>query len=84
MKTFEDTGKPMKSVLPKKADWLKTSVEKFDPDNCKVTTQEGDEISYEYLVIAIGLQLKYEMVQLAFLKNGTKSLPKLTSENLKN
>ena len=62
MKTFEDTGKPMKSVLPKKADWLQTSVEKFDPDNCKVTTKEGDEISYEYLVIAIGLQLKYEMV----------------------
>jgi len=63
MKTFEDTGKPMKSVLPKKADWLQTSVEKFDPDNCKVTTKEGDEISYEYLVIAIGLQLKYEMVK---------------------
>ena len=62
MKTFEDTGKPMKKVLPKKAEWLKTSVEKFDPDNSKVTTTEGDEISYEYLVIAMGLQLKYEMV----------------------
>ena len=64
MKTLEDTGKPMKSVLPKKAEWLKTSVEKFDPDNCKVTTKEGDEISYEYLVVAMGLQLKYEMVNL--------------------
>ena len=62
MKKFEDTGKPMKKVLPKKAEWLKTSVEKFDPDNSKVTTTEGDEISYEYLVIAMGLQLKYEMV----------------------
>jgi len=63
MKTFEDTGKPMKNVLPKKAEWLKTSVETFDPDNSKVTTTEGDEISYEYLVIAMGLQLKYEMVK---------------------
>ena len=68
MKTFENTGKPMKSVLPKKADWIKSSVEKFDPDNCKVITQEGDEISYEYLVIAIGLQLKYEMVIVNNLK----------------
>ena len=43
----------------------------FDPEKCTVTTQNGDEISYEYLVVAVGLQLRYEqvgLIQIFFLK----------------
>ena len=53
----------MAAVLPKKASWIRDSVSTFDPDNNKVTTSSGDEISYEFLVIAMGLQLRYENVK---------------------
>ena len=49
-------------MLPKKAEWIKQGVVSFDPENCKLTTTEGDEISYEYLVVAMGLQLNYNQV----------------------
>ena len=61
-KQFENSGKPMKNVLPKQAKWLKTKAVSFDPDNNKVVTENGDEISYEYLVIAMGLSLDYGQV----------------------
>eukprot|EP00095_Tigriopus_kingsejongensis_P008451 maker-scaffold18_size714446-snap-gene-1.15 protein:Tk08451 transcript:maker-scaffold18_size714446-snap-gene-1.15-mRNA-1 annotation:"sulfide:quinone mitochondrial precursor" len=62
-KSLSQSGKPMKDVLPKKADWIKDKAMTFDPDNCKVTTQNGDVISYEYLVVAMGLQLNYDQVK---------------------
>ncbi len=62
MKQFEKSGKLMKDILPKKADWVRAKVTSFDPDNNKVTTDAGDDITYEYLVVAMGIQLHYEQV----------------------
>ena len=44
------------------ADWIKSSAAKFDPEKNTVTTANGDEISYEYMVVAVGLQLRYDQV----------------------
>ncbi|XP_069946797.1 sulfide:quinone oxidoreductase, mitochondrial isoform X2 [Cherax quadricarinatus] len=63
MKKLEDSGKPMSKVLPKKADWIKQCVVSFDPKNNKVMTDDGQEVSYEYLVIALGLQLNYNQIK---------------------
>ena len=63
IKSVESTQKPMKDVLPKNADWIKSKVVSFDPDQSKLSTSEGDDISYEYLVIAMGMQLRYEDVR---------------------
>ncbi|KAK7074777.1 hypothetical protein SK128_016877 [Halocaridina rubra] len=63
MKTLENSGKPMSQVLPKKADWIKQKVVGFDPKNNKVTTDDGQEIGYEFLVIALGLQLNYNQIK---------------------
>lgn len=49
-------------VLPKKADWIKQHVVGFDPANNKVMTDDGQEINYQYLVVALGLQLNYSKV----------------------
>eukprot|EP00094_Tigriopus_californicus_P012328 TCALIF_11917-PA protein Name:"Similar to SQRDL Sulfide:quinone oxidoreductase, mitochondrial (Homo sapiens)" AED:0.08 eAED:0.08 QI:154/1/1/1/0.85/0.75/8/258/430 len=62
-KKLEQSGKPMQSVLPSKAEWIKDKVVGFDPDNSKVMTQNGDEISYEFLVVAMGLQLNFDVIK---------------------
>merc|ERR1712062_128396 len=63
IKPFEKTGKPMGQVLPKNATWLKTKAVSFNPDQNKLTTEAGDEISYEFLVIAMGLSLDYGQIK---------------------
>ncbi|KAK4310135.1 hypothetical protein Pmani_018274 [Petrolisthes manimaculis] len=63
MKKLEDSGKPMSQVLPKKADWIKQRAVSFEPDNNTVTTQDGQQVQYEYLVVALGMQLNYHQIK---------------------
>ena len=35
----------------------------FDPKSNKVTTSSGEEISYEYLVVALGIQINWGSVR---------------------
>ena len=34
----------------------------FDPKSNKVTTSSGDEVTYEYLVVAMGIQINWDAV----------------------
>ncbi|XP_045616214.2 sulfide:quinone oxidoreductase, mitochondrial isoform X2 [Procambarus clarkii] len=63
MKKLEDSKKSMSKVLPKKAEWIKQRVVSFDPSNNKVMTDDGCEVGYEYLVVAVGLQLNYHQIK---------------------
>uniref|UniRef100_A0AAG5CVT5 Sulfide:quinone oxidoreductase, mitochondrial n=1 Tax=Anopheles atroparvus TaxID=41427 RepID=A0AAG5CVT5_ANOAO len=62
IKKLEDSFRPMKSVLPALATWLQDSAAKFEPENNTVHTKGGDSIEYEYLLVAVGLQLNYEQI----------------------
>lgn len=64
MKTVEESGRPMSEVLPKKARWIKDKASKFFPEENRIVTASGEEIKYEYLVLAMGLQLDYDKVSL--------------------
>ncbi|XP_071449770.1 sulfide:quinone oxidoreductase, mitochondrial [Hetaerina americana] len=62
MKKLEDSCKPTKSVLPKNALWLKDYAVKFDPAKNQVITKDGDSVEYEFMVMAMGLQLNFDQV----------------------
>lgn len=64
MKKLEDSYKPMADVLPVLAKWIQDKAAKFEPNSNKVMTKNGDVIEYEYMVVATGLQLNYDKVQL--------------------
>lgn len=53
-------------VLPKKAKWIQDRVVSFHPEENKLTVGSGKEISYDFLVIAMGLQLNYDQVSLLY------------------
>lgn len=59
---FEKTAKPMASVMPKGVEWIKEHADKFDPDHNKVTTQEGSELTYDYLVVCPGIKIAPELI----------------------
>jgi len=63
LKTLKQTAKPMSSVLPKSADWICDHVESIDAEKQCVVTKSGENINYEYLVVAAGHQLNYDKVK---------------------
>ncbi|NNC82886.1 MAG: NAD(P)/FAD-dependent oxidoreductase [Flavobacteriales bacterium] len=60
---YEDTARSMSSIIPKGAIWYKEYAERFDPENNKVFTKEGTELSYEFLVVAPGLVMAPELIE---------------------
>lgn len=62
MKKLSQSRRSMESVLPKKAKWIRDAAAQFNPNDNEVVTKQGHIISYELLIIAVGLQLNYSQV----------------------
>lgn len=62
MKTISQSRRSMASVLPKKVKWIKDAAVKFNPNANEVITKQGHSISYDLLIIAVGLQLCFNKV----------------------
>ena len=60
---FEDTARPMASLIPKGVDWIKDFAKAFNADNNSVELRSGDSIQYDYLVVCPGLVMAPEMVE---------------------
>ncbi|MDN4523334.1 FAD/NAD(P)-binding oxidoreductase [Fictibacillus fluitans] len=59
----EATEKDMSTVIPKGADWLRETVEAFDPEENTVSTNSGKKIGYEFLVVAAGIEINWDGVK---------------------
>lgn len=62
-KSLNSSGRPTASVVPAGVEWVKSSVEDINPDTNTVQLANGRKISYEYLIVALGLQLQYEKIK---------------------
>uniref|UniRef100_A0A1L8E0E0 Sulfide:quinone oxidoreductase, mitochondrial n=1 Tax=Nyssomyia neivai TaxID=330878 RepID=A0A1L8E0E0_9DIPT len=62
IKKLEDSAAPMKDTLPSLATWLQDSVAQFEPAANAVVTKSGERIEYEQLLIAVGLELRYDRI----------------------
>ena len=51
------------SVIPKSATWIKDAVTGFFPESNKVGLASGKEISYDYMIVAPGIQLNWGEVK---------------------
>ena len=61
-KTLAASCKPMASLIPPQAKWAQTSVVEFHPDRNFIVTSDEKRINYEYLVVALGLQVNFHKV----------------------
>ncbi len=52
-----------KDFIPDDVKWIKDEVKTFDPDNNKLTLRSGEEVSYDFLVVAAGIQYHYELIE---------------------
>jgi sulfide:quinone oxidoreductase len=58
----EITGRPMKSVMPKRVHWIKDAVAEFEPEQNQIRTRDGKVITYDWLVVAAGLQINWDKI----------------------
>lgn len=43
--------------------WVRDNVEQFNPEGNSIVTSEGKEMTYDYLVICTGYELRYDMIE---------------------
>jgi len=48
--------------IPRGATWIKDYAESFDPENNLVTLRSGDTVTYDYLIVAAGIQLDWDKI----------------------
>lgn len=60
---IKDTIRPMRLVLPMAAEWIKTHVTGFEPENNAVVLADGKRIQYEMLIVSPGLELNWDGVE---------------------
>jgi len=60
---FSKSAKKMADYIPNDVNWIKDFVSIFDPKKNNLTTKNGTQVSYDYLVVAPGIQLDWNKVK---------------------
>lgn len=70
------TRRSMATLMPKGVRWIRSAVTAFKADDNQVVLSDGEQVSYDYLVVSPGLKLnwnKVEGLEEALGKNGVTS-----------
>ncbi|SIS41623.1 NAD(P)/FAD-dependent oxidoreductase [Neptunomonas antarctica] len=43
--------------------WISADITEFDPENNQVSTSQTDKLDYDYLIVATGLELRYDLIE---------------------
>ncbi len=58
----ESSRKTMASVIPRGVNWIQDSVKFIHPERNLVETEQGTNLEYDVLVVALGLEVNYEKI----------------------
>lgn len=70
----EDTEREMKTVIPKGAVWIQEAVSTFEPQQNELTTSNGTTLSYDFLVVAGGIEINWGAIKGLEEALGTKQV----------
>ncbi|MCS6880193.1 MAG: FAD/NAD(P)-binding oxidoreductase [Oscillochloridaceae bacterium] len=59
----EQSVRDQADYIPRGVTWLQTSVASFDPDANRLTLSNGASITYDYLVVALGIQIDWDKIK---------------------
>jgi sulfide:quinone oxidoreductase len=59
----QDSERKMADVMPQGVTWIRAAATAFDPEKKQVTLSSGNPISYQYLIVAPGLQLNWKAIE---------------------
>ena len=55
----ESTERSESSVIPRRVSWIRDAVAEFQPERNSIRTSDGQSITYDWLVVAAGLQINW-------------------------
>lgn len=55
----ENSERNQADYIPAGATWIKQAINGFDPDNNALTLANGESITYDYLVVTLGIQIDW-------------------------
>jgi sulfide:quinone oxidoreductase len=58
----EESERNEGDFIPPGATWIQDAAARFDPENNTVTTEGGTTLSYDYLVMAAGIQIDWDKI----------------------
>ncbi|WP_454599186.1 NAD(P)/FAD-dependent oxidoreductase [Qipengyuania sp. SM2507] len=70
------TRRPMASVMPKQARWIRQAAATFQPEQNRLTLADGSMLDYKLLIVAPGIRLAWEKIaglEATLGKNGVTS-----------
>ena len=59
----EASERAEENLIPYGVRWIKDAVAEFAPAENQLTTRGGDEYSYDYLIVAPGIQINWDQVK---------------------
>lgn len=60
---FEATVQSQQTLIPPDATWLQDKVVQFEPDHNCLHTQQGNQVTYDYLVVCPGIQINWGQIK---------------------
>ena len=60
---INDVISPIEKYLSSEIIYKQDSIAEFKPDSNKVVTQSGESISYDYLIISTGIELRFDLIE---------------------
>ena len=60
---YEQTHRPEAAVIPAGAVWIQDRATAFEPEAQRVITEAGETLSYDVLVVAMGIQLNWSTIK---------------------
>lgn len=60
---LEQTRRSEASLIPQGVHWIQATATDFDPETNSVTTNEGETLSYDVLVLATGISLRWDQIE---------------------
>ncbi len=70
------TRRPMASVIPRQAHWIRQAAASFQPEQNRLTLADGSALDYRLLIVAPGIRLAWEKIaglEATLGKNGVTS-----------
>lgn len=60
---YAKTGRPMSALIPKGVQWLQQAVAAFEPDQNRLLLNNGEQVSYTFLVVCPGIQINLDEIE---------------------
>ncbi|KAA0198087.1 Sulfide:quinone oxidoreductase mitochondrial [Fasciolopsis buskii] len=62
IRQVKDSERPMSKVIPRSVNFISDRVVRFEPDASLVHLSSGRQLSYDFLILALGMRLRFDKI----------------------